>query len=140
LEQRVVEDLARWYGPVGSKRYRAVLAWLDELRKLLVDGCVGSDWGLCEQLPPKRLEGCWRVHFSQWDAPSVRGTIKIAAGGREDRVVAEVIMIGGEAGIRVLAIGPKYAGKGQGRQEWVYRHADQRRRHPYIDPKGGEGE
>lgn len=62
-----------------------------------------------------------------------------APGPRDGRIVVEVVMHEGVPGIRVLAIGPKYAGKGAGRQEWVYRHTDRRRRHAYENPKGGEG-
>ena len=139
LEQRVIEDLARWYGPPGSKRYRAALralpAWLVRLRLELESGRQG-DWELCEEREHERLAGCWRAYFSPWDKPTARGGVAIAAGGHDDRIIVEVLMHQGEPSVRVLAVGPKYAGSGEGREAWVYRQADRRRQRPYGQ-KGG---
>lgn len=97
----------------------------------------GPAWRLCDAQPPLRLEGCWRVHFSPWDRAARSGAVYPAPGPRDGRIVADVVMQEGSPALRVLAVGPKYAGRGQGRQEWVYRHADRRRRHTYENPKGG---
>jgi hypothetical protein len=135
LEQGVIEDLARWYGPAGNKSYaaaaQAVAAWLARLRGQLDGGHVGPDWRLCDAQPPLRLEGCWRVHFSPWDRTARSGAVYPAPGPRDGRIVVDIVIDEGTPGIRVLAVGPKYAGKGPGRQEWVYRHADRRRQHAY---------
>ena len=142
LEQRALEDLERWYGPVGSRSYgaavQAVAGWLTRLRGELEAGRVGPEWALCEQRPDQRLQGCWRASFSPWDRGARSGAVVPAPGPRDGRIVAEVLMREDRPAIRVLAIGPKYAGKGSGRQEWVYWHADRRRRHAYENPKGGE--
>jgi hypothetical protein len=140
LEQRAVEDLARWYGPDGRTyraAARAVSAWLMRLREQLQAGQVGPEWALCEQRPARRLEGCWRVHFSPRDQSKQSTAVIPAPGPRGGRIVAEVVMHDGQPAIRVLAIGPKYAGRGPGEQEWVYRQADRRRRHAYEQPTGG---
>jgi len=140
LEQRVVEDLARWYGPAGRRTYKAavqaVSGWLGRLRDQLDRGQVGPEWRLCDAQPPLRLEGCWRVQFSPWDRAKRDGPVIPAPGPRDARIVGEVIMRENRPAFRVLAIGPKYAGRGSNRTQWVYRHADERRRHPYS-PKGG---
>ncbi|MGA2929956.1 MAG: hypothetical protein ABSG43_29005 [Solirubrobacteraceae bacterium] len=142
LEQRVRDDLARWYGPVASRRYelalRAVTAWLADLRAVLASRSASRHWRRCEQERPySPLAGCWRTAFSPQDAPSRHGTPRIAAGAREGRIVVDVIGHDGATAIRVLAIGPKHAGKGLGRQEWVYMQAERRRRHAYASERGG---
>lgn len=47
LEQRALEDLERWYGPVGSKSYAAAVqttfGWLSRLRGQLEAGRVGPE-------------------------------------------------------------------------------------------------
>lgn len=136
LEQRVIEDLVHWYGPVGSRRHqlavRAVAAWMANLRVVLATSRVSRHWRPCEgERPHSPLEGCWRTSFSPQDMPGRQGAPRIAGGPRNDRIIVDVIEHEGEAAIRVLAIGPKYAGRGEGRREWVYVQAERRRCHQY---------
>jgi hypothetical protein len=141
VEQRVIEDLARWYGPAGSRRHelvtRAVVAWLVEFRRQFEAGDVGPSWELSRGRRATPIKGCWRVHFSTWDVPRKGAHPKAASGARGERIVVEVIVCDGEPAIRVLSIGPKHAGSGPGRRAWVYERAAERRQHPYVAAKKG---
>lgn len=143
LEQHVVGDVARWYGPAGSKQHvatvHAVAAWLAEFRRQLEAGDVGPSLKLCGGRRATPIECCWRVHFSAWDVPRTGADPKPASGARAERIVAEVVELGGEPSVRVPAIGPNYAGRGPGRRAWVYEQAAHRRRYPYCGEKKGGG-